>query len=254
MLVSTSCDAFNPAFVEFAGNLVGSDALGAIGPDSAGHVAVIFRNDTIFDEALMQALVADGLSPAIFEDPELRPRVRVRVRITYVNNQQLDLEFNDGSTTVLDPDVDPTTFPDLTRAGKTNFVAQCDVARVELMGLPSIFVPIQFSTIRIDPGDENTPPFRVRVTTAPPQFEQLRPDLVDAQGNTTLQRNLDIRDVPGPANQPNCGSVVTIVLSGTLRLPFVVSEFGVEEPGVLNTDINAFEVSPGRYRLIVAVR
>lgn len=247
------CDAFNPAFIDTFATLTPLNP-DPIGPSSRGHVVVAFRNDTFFDEQLLQQLVASGLDNALLEDADLRPRVRVRLRITFSNGEQLDTEFNDGSATIIDPRVDAATFPELTRTVQTNLVVQCDVARVELLTLPSIFVPVFFETIQIDPGDENTAPFRVLVDRTNPRFELLEIDDVDAQGTTILQRNLDIRDVPGPAVGPNCGSVVTITLSGTLRTPFVVNAQGIEVPGALVTEANANASSPGRFRLAVGIR
>ena len=249
-LVVPGCDAFNPAFLD----VLGTDVVSPVGPDSSGHVVVAFRNDTVFDERLLQALVNQGLDPELLLTPELRPRIRLRVLVTFINDQQLDIEFNDGSSTIITPLVDSANFPDLTRPEKTNFVGQCDVARVNIVGLPSIFVPIPFSTIRIDPGDENTPPFRVRVTTQEPEFVALEADQVDELGNSILLRNIGIRELPGPAIGPNCGSVISIVVSGTLRVPFVVNEFGEEVPGSLNTDINALEAAPGRFQIDVGVQ
>ena len=247
------CDAFNPAFVDtFAA--ITPLAPDPIGPNSRGHVVVAFRNDTFFDEQLLQQLVANGLDEELLNDPDARPRVRVRLRITFSNGEQLDTEFNDGSATIIDPRVDASTFPELTRTEQTNLVVQCDVSRVELIVLPSIFVPVFFESIRIDPGDENTAPFRVLLDTTNPRFELLQIDDVDAQGTTILQRNLDIRDVPGPAIGPNCGSVVTITLSGTLRTPFVVNAQGVEVPGALITEANAIASNPGRFRLAVGIQ
>ena len=243
-----SCgDALNPAFLSVVGGVPG-------GPSSRGHVAVAFRNDTFFDERIQQQLLDAGLEPALLEGFALRPRVRMNLLITFGNGEQLAVEFNDGSATVVDPAVDVTTIPELTRTEQDNLIVQCDVLRVELVGLPSVFVPVFFETTRIDPGDENTPPFRVRVNVTPPQFVLLRPDDVDQQGNTTLQRNIGIRDLPAPAVQPNCGSVVTIILSGTLTAPFEENAFGALVPGFLTTDITAFAQFPGRFQVTVGIR
>ncbi len=247
------CDAFNPAFIDFVGTRDGIDVQPQ-GPPSPGHVVIAFRNDTVFDEALLQSLINAGLDTALTEVEDLRPRVRIQLLITFVNGEQLQIEFNDGSSTIVHPTVDVLNFPDLTRPEQDNIVVQCDVARVELLTLPAVFAPVFFETIRIDPGDENTAPFRVEVNTADPQFVVLRQDDTDQFGNTQLLRNIDIRDRPAPAIGPNCGSVVTITLSGTLRSSFEINEFGLLVPGVLNTDFRAISAYPGRFGITVGIR
>lgn len=248
MVFAAGCDALNPSFVDF----LGPDLLAPIGPDSRGHVAVVFRNDMVFDEALLQDLVNNGLDPALLDQPGLRPRVRLRLRITFINSETLDMEFSDGS-----PIVDPRVgaLPELTRVVRTNFVAQCDVARVELITLPEVFVPSFFRTLRVIRDVFNTEIGRELISNEPPRFQLLEIDDVDAQGNTLLRRNFDIRDVPPPAVGPNCGSVVAITLSGTLRLPLVaLQQNGNLVPGVLDTDDLSLASSPGRFQLTVGIR
>ncbi len=243
--------ALNPAFVDVIGPGIAGQPTG---PTSPGHVVVAFRNDTVFDEQLLAFLVQDGLDPTLLDDAELRPRVAVRVRITFPDNETLDVEFVDGSSTIVSAEVDISQFPDLVRNQQDNLVVQCDVVRVELVELPRVFVPSVFETLTVDPGDENSAPFTRLVNRVQPQFEQLERDDVDQNGNTLLQRNLDIRDVPGPAIGPNCGSVVTIVLSGTMRLPFEVNAQNQLVPGVFDFDIEGRATSPGRYQLNVGIR
>lgn len=248
------CDALNPAFIDFVGTNFDGITVQPQGPTSPGHVVIAFRNDTVFDEALLQSLINAGLDPALTELENLRPRIRILVRITFVNGEQLQLEFNDGSSTIVHPAVNVLNFPDLTRTERNNVVVQCDVARVELITLPSVFVPIFFETLRIDPGDENTAPFRVQLNTAPPQFVALREDDTDQFGNTLILRNIDIRDRPAPAVGPNCGSVVTITIAGTLRAPFEINEFGLLVPGVLTTNFRGIAAHPGRFSINIGIR
>jgi hypothetical protein len=257
LLASVGCNsdvarsALNPAVVD----LLGEGIAGApIGPPSSGHVVVAFRNDTVFDEQLLRFMVNEGLDPALLDGPDVRPRVAVRVRITFRNDETLDVEFIDGSSTIIDSTVDVANFPDLTRGEQDNLVVQCDVARVEMLALPRVFVPVAFEDLAIDPGDANAAPFTRLVNRVAPQFELLQIDDVDNDGNTILQQNLDIRDVPGPAIAPNCGSVVTITLSGILRLPFAVNATNALVPAVFDTEVNQRATIPGRYRITVAIR
>ncbi len=261
-----ACDAFNPAFIDFVGSNFDAISVQPRGPDSAGHVVIAFRNDTVFDERMLAHLEGRCLEiqettpaqvdqcQARFQGEALRPRIRILLQITFVNGEQLFVEFSDGSSTVIDPIESAEDFPDLIRGQQDNIVVQCDVRRVELVGLPSVFVPIFFETTRVETGDLNTAPFRIQVDRVPPQFVVLRVDDVDARGNTVVLRNFGVRDLPPPAIEPNCGSVVTITLSGTLRVPFEINETGLEAPGALDTDAAAVAASPGRFRTIVGIR
>lgn len=245
-----SCDALNPAFLDVLPSTIAEPQ----GPDSAGHVVVALRNDAIFDDLILQYLVERGIDPELLEDPALRPLVRMLVLITFANGNTTLVQFLDGSAEVVDPLAGDFTIQELDRTQRDNIVVQCDVARVELVDLPEVFVPVFFETTRIDPGDENTPPFRVRVNVVPPQYERLELDSIDQFGTTTVQRNIDIRDAPAPAIGPNCGSVVTILLSGTLGVPFEFNGAGEDAPGVLNTNQTAFDASPGRFKVQVGIR
>jgi len=246
-----SCgNTLNPAFLD----VLGPGIAQPVGPGSSGHVVVALRNDTVFDERVLQRLVDEGLDPALLDDPTIRPRVRMQFRITFGNGDVTQIQFDDGSAQIVDPMASSAVLTDLDRTELNNFVVQCDVARVELVTLPEVFVPIFFETTRIDPDDENTPPFRVRVQIDPPQFVRLQRDDVDQFGTIINLRNLDIRDTPAPADSPNCGSVVTITLSGTLTLPFEVNAFGQDVPGVLDTDTVRLNAFPGRFRVNVGIR
>ncbi len=242
--------ALNPGFVDVVGPGIAGQPTG---PTSPGHVVVAFRNDTVFDEQLLNFLVQEGLDPILLDDPEARPRVAVRVRLSFPNDEELEVEFVDGSSTIVSPEVDITQFPDLTRNEQDNLVVQCDVVQVELVELPRIFVPSPLEILELDENEFGRA-FPVLVDTIPPQFELLERDEVDQNGNTTLQRNFDIRDVPGPAIGPNCGSVVTIVLSGTLRLPFRVNADNELVPAYFDTEMREIATVPGRYQLIVGIR
>ncbi len=248
------CDALNPAFVDFVSSTFDEVNISPQGPDSAGHVIIALRNDTVFDEALLDYLVASGLDEALVTGDNVRPLIRMLVTITFLNDEQIQIEFNDGSPTILDPGVAPMSIPDLNREQKNNIVFQCNVARVELASLPSVLVPVSFETTRINPGTDTTPSFRERVMVAPPQFDLLTIDQTDQFGNTVLLQNIDVRDQPAPAISPLCGAVVTIRLSGVLSVPFEVNEFGLLLPGTLDTDGLAQAASPGRFEINVGIR
>ncbi len=243
-------DALNPAFVDFLGPaVIGSPS----GPTSSGHVVIAFRNDTRFDEQLLTYLVEQGLDPTILEDPDLRPRVRMVVQITFVNDETLIVEFNDGSATVIDPAFDASTVPELLETQQDNLVVQCDVSRVNLVGLPSVFLPTFVTTTTFD-NAQFVVLTRRDLTIADPRFVQLQVDQVDDLGNPVILRNVGVRNQPAPAVGPNCGSVVTLVMSGTLKINFSPNGAGALVPGFLDTDIDSQEESPGRYQITVGIR
>jgi len=250
-ILSACGDALNPAFLD----ILGPGIVAPRGPGSAGHVVVALRNDTIFDDRILQHLISAGLDEEIVTASGVRPRMRMTFLITFVNGNTMQVQFDDGSSDIVHPLASQATQADLARPEQNNVVVQCDVARVDLIRESiQVFVPDFFETTRIDPGDENTPPFRVRVTVDPPQFEVLQIDDVDEFGTITTLRNIDIRDAPAPAIGPNCGSVVTILVSGTLSLPFEISSGGNDVPGVLNTNGVALAASPGRFQINVGIR
>ena len=69
----------------------------------------------------------------------------------------------------------------------------------------------------------------------------------------TLLNNIGTRDVPSPVTNPICGSVVSIVIEGTLSVPFLGAA-GTGAPSVDNGDPNEVASIGGRYRFQVAVQ
>jgi len=46
-------------------------------------------------------------------------------------------------------------------------------------------------------------------------------DETDADGNTTLQHNIGVRDIVAPITNVTCGSVIGLTITGTLSVPFL---------------------------------
>ena len=228
------CSSFlNPAFVRMvAGDSPDTSVLGPITLANApGHVPIMFVNNTRFDQNLLDYLESIGIDTS---DPELRPRVRVRVTIQYVSGASNTIEFLDGSDIIQGP---------VQTAAGTH-------ASVE------VFVPVFLKIIQLVEISEREDVFvgRDLERTIPPQFTVLRSDDVDANNNVTLQRNFDVRDVPVQVTNVQCGSVVGFILSGTLRVPFVEDELGQVVPGWEDTDFSSEASSPGRFEFQTAVR
>ncbi len=257
----TGCASlFNPSFLSLVttptpdNNGIVNDVTLSNAP---GHVPVFLINNTRFDSALVDYMDSIGIDTS---DPDLRPRVRVRTTLNYVNDNSNTIEFLDGSDivqgTVLTDDgiqENPLVPRQLTENTLTSVVAVCNVANVQPDASIEVFVPVFLKVI----GFESTNIlFNVRTLneTIPPQFTILQGDEVDNNFNVTLQRNFDIRDVPVPASNVQCGSVVAFILTGTLRVPFVVDELGQTAPGYLDGDNAAQASNPGRFEFQTAVR
>jgi hypothetical protein len=139
-----------------------------------------------------------------------------------------------------------------------NTVVLCDVASVVLDpgSQVEVFIPVELTGFELvettnDTGGADTE-FQPRTRTAP-QFQPLRVDDVDDDGNVTLLRNIDTRDVPTPVGNPICGSVVAIVVSGTLSVPFLDAA-GVSGPSFDQNDQATIAGIGGRFRFQVAIK
>ncbi|GJM25233.1 MAG: hypothetical protein DHS20C16_16480 [Phycisphaerae bacterium] len=251
---------FNPSFLSLVTTPT-PDATGIVNDvtlaNAPGHVPVFLINNTRFDSPLIDYMESLGIDTS---DPDLRPRVRVRTTINYVNGNSNTIEFLDGSdivqgTVLTDEGLqeNPLIPRQLTDNTLTSIVGVCNIATVQPDASIEVFVPVFLKVI----GFESTNIlFNVRSLneTIPPRFTILQRDDVDANFNVTLQRNFDIRDVPVPASGVQCGSVVAFILSGTLRVPFVVDELGQTAPGYLDFDDAAQASNPGRFEFQTTVR
>jgi hypothetical protein len=247
------CTAFNPAFV----NLLepgGSTSFATL-PNAPGHVVIAIVNNTEVDEQLATYL-GRQLNLSVLEISKLRPRVRIRVLITYVDGTSQTVEFIDGSPKLVDPAFNAQAFPDLNQNDLNNVVVLCDVASVQILpGGIEVFIPVPlavYSLVQVQaPGGE---PFVQYLATAtlPPIFRKLQVDEVDGDGNVIAQRNIGVRDSPGPIPNVLCGSVVGITIDGVLAVPFFSQES--DAPSYFIQDITSLSRIGGRYEVTVRVR
>ena len=262
-----SCSSvFNPSFLALV-STPSPDVTGAVPsitiPNSPGHVPIVFVNNTRFDDNLLNFLSGIGVDTT---QPNLRPRIRIRTAISYVNGGTNTVEFIDGSDIVQGSantadgvQQNPLLPTDLTENDLTNIVAICDVSRVapgieadNMTVTVEVFVPVFLKTIRVVEQDLIVQ--RELDMIAPPQFTVLEGDEVDGNQNITLLQNFDIRDIPVAATNLQCGSVVGFSISGTLQVPFVIDELGQNVPGFLDTDTLQQAASPGRFEFRTTVR
>ena len=247
------CDALNPAFVSVF------DTTGTSGreslPSTPGHVVVAFSNQTDVDEQLLDYLLPKlNLSDA--EAQALVPRIRMRVRITYSDQSFEVVEFQSGSTTMVDPEFAAVSAPDLDETDFTNFVAVCDVASVQQEPGTNIevFIPVELTGFELvettGTGGEVVTEFEPRSTIIP-QFRALGVDEVDEDGDTVLQRNIGVRYVLSPVPNVICGSVVVITVQGTLAVPFDITP---DEPSFDQDDEVTVAQIGGRYKIIVILQ
>lgn len=265
-LLAFGCaDVFSPSFV----NLIDPDGSANIptfdtGP---GHVVVALVNNTRVDERLLNWLESTGrlnVTPA--ERAELRPRVRIRARITFardqndpddlagVNQRAQVVEFVDGSRNLVDATLADTSAGDLNQDNLDNVVVLCQVESVVLEPGADIevFIPVEVGTFQqtnVIDINGNPDTITTRIATTPPGFRVL------AQDDAMIQRNIDPRDLPSPVISPLCGSVIAIVIEGTLSVPFLdgVPEAG-GRPSFLDTDIQTQARIGGEYEFRVSIQ
>ncbi len=249
------CSAFNPSFVSLF-DPTGTSSAGTV-PNAPGHVVVAVSNQTVLDDRLRNYLLPQlNLSEA--EAQALRPRIRMRVRITYIDGSFLTIEFIDGSPNLIDPDFDAQAFADLNQNDLNNSVALCDVASVQLEPGTSVevFLPVEILEFQLvetsGPGGEINTTFELR-SSIQPQFWPLEVDQVDEDNNVTLQQNIGARDVPSPTPNVICGSIVVFTVSGTLTVPFL-DEVRPNDPSYDLDDAATEATIGGRYEFIVTVQ
>lgn len=258
-MLAASCSAVNPAFVDVlvpdGGNIAPID-------NAPGHVVIQFVNNAEVNDRLLgflESAEGGGLILTPDERRELRPRVRIRYLVTFVDGSQTEFEFVDGSQALVSPIFDADSEPDLNQNDLDNVVVLCDVQRVELSpgSAIEVFVPSPIEQYEIVEVENDS---GVIVGTTPvlrevflPQFAPLQVDEIDDDGNVLVRRNIGIRDVPAPVDNLLCGSVVTIVLEGELSVPFLDSE-GINRPSFDQDDESAVGSIGGRYEFIIGVQ
>ncbi len=249
-----SCEALNPSFVALfpSSNQAALQTL----PNPPGHVVVGLSNQAELDERLIAYLRT--LIPGLTDDQasQLRPRIRMRVRITYIDGTFLTVEFIDGSR-VVDPAFASQAVPDLNQNDLNNAVVLCDVASVEVEPGSSVeaFIPVEILQFQLvettTPGGAVDPEFEQR-GALPPQFIPLEVDTVDEDGNVVLQQNIGVRDVPSPVPGVICGSIVVFTISGVLTVPFL-EEASTKPSFDIDDEVTEAGIG-GRYEFIVTVQ
>jgi len=220
-----SCDSLNPAFV----GVLDPDGTGmfATMDNARGHVVIAFVNNTQVDERLVAFMEADGslnLTPA--EKQALKPRMRLRVQVTFTDGSAQTIEFIDGSRNLVDRSFDAEALPDLNQNDLSNAVVVCDVASVLIEPGTDIevFIPVpleQYGQEEVFDAEGNPVTRYTLRGEESPRFRRLEIDEADEDGNVTVQHNIGRRDAPSPAMNPLCGSVVAIVVDGVLAVPFL---------------------------------
>lgn len=248
------CTAFNPAFV----NLLGGDLAASLAtiPNPPGHVVVAFINNAEIAESLVSE-VKETLDLSAEELANLHPRVRLRMRITFVDGTFQTVEMISGSRDFVEGSFNAEAEPDLNQNDLTNVVVQCDVAQVGLEPGSNIevFIPVRqqgFQLVEVDNTDSGATAteFQPRLGLLP-QFRALAVDDVDADGNIVLRRNVNVRDQLTSTFNVVCGSVVAINMDGVLSVPFQINA-GV--PSFDQDDIETVASIGGRFEFRVTVR
>ena len=249
------CSAFNPAFLNVF-DATGAGQLQTI-DNAGGHVVIQVVNNASVDEELISFV--RSLDPLADESRfvNLHPRVRMRLRTTFVDGTFQTTEFITGSPDFVDPAFDATSTPDLNQNDFDNAVVLCDVASVQIEpgSAIEVFIPVNITEFeRVETsgtGGQITLPPVARQQT-PPGFRALQVDLRDADGNVTLAQNIDVRDVPAPITGVTCGTVVTLTINGTLAVPFLRTVSS--EPSFLRGDTSTIAQIGGSFEFRVAAQ
>lgn len=256
VLLLAGCNAFNPAFLDLVNGNNGTSF--ATLPNAPGHVVITLVNRTTIDEQLLNYLS----SRVDMSEDELRaqtPRIRMRLRVTYIDGSFQTIEFVTGSQSLIDPQFDATAFPDLNQNDLSNVVVLCDVANVtvEPGTTVEVFIPVALQQWELvetnNPNGGVDQEFQPR-DQIPPQFRVLLVDEVDGDGNVTLRQNIGIRDVPSPIPNVVCGSVVALTVDGVLSVPFLATSPRPDEPSFDINDEQTIGGIGGRYEFIATVR
>jgi hypothetical protein len=251
----SGCGVFSSSFSSLLDG--GTGAIATI-ENAPGHLVIAFVNSAEVDELLLSYLEsADGGSLVLteVERRQLRPRVRLRATVTFADGTPLAVEFASGSTKLVEPRFAATAQTELNQSDVTNSVVACDVNRVEVqVNTVEVFVPAEWRTFTFVDPTETMPGFLQEAGRDGPEFVPLQVDDVDATTLTaTVQRNISIRDLPSPVDNPTCGAVVTIQLSGVMSVPFIASPDGVV-PGFDVIDTNRAASLGGRFEFQVAIQ
>ncbi len=246
---------FSPGFQ----TLVGGTTSGATIDSAPGHVVITFVNNAEVDEQLLAYLEGNGdLMLDEAEKRALRPRVRFRVRVTFADESEVDFEFVGGSVNLIDQRFDAQSYPDLNQNDMKTAVVVCDVTAVEVAPETAIevFIPVALIAYAWEPltdiqGDVTRGTW-VFAGAQLPTFWPLATDLVDNDFNTLQVRNIGIRDAPAPVEEARCGSVIAIVMDGTLTAPFLLE--ATNDPSYDEEDQDTIARIGGRYEFTVTVQ
>lgn len=253
-VAGSGCSAFSPAFLGVI-DPTGANGLSTL-PPAPGFVIVTFANNATVDEQLINYLVSEDLGagrPGILlsdiERRSLRPRLRFRLLVTFLDGTDQIIEFVSGSR-IVDPRFAAQSAPDLDQLDLTNTVLLCDVARVEFLDTVPIevFMPVEIQQWRFLPAtDTREDSFRLEGRIAP-VFRTLTVDTQDQTGN------IGVRDVPASLDNPRCGALVTVVVEGVLRAPFLNIPEAEGNPSFDLADTDTAGRIGGRYVFTISVQ
>ena len=256
-LCLVGCGSLNPAFVTLL-DPTGETGLSTLS-NPPGHVVIKLINNAEVDERLLSFLESAEGGNLMLTDAQkqaLRPRLRLSVRATFADGDTANIEFETGTRGL----VDQAYLAEAIRAMRTtdldNYVLRCDLRSIEIEPGADIevYMPVEVTGYEMiettnQAGAVIGVTFEARERT-PPGFIPLRVDELDEDGNVRLWRNIEIRDVPSPANNPRCGSVIAIVVNGVLSVPF----FDGSTPSYDRDDEQTEALIGGRFEFRVSIQ
>lgn len=257
-MAGLSCNAFNPAFLDTLDGS-GQGRFSTIN-NAPGHVVIAFVNNATVNERIISYLESPDGGNLVLTDAEkrgLRPVLRLRVRVTYVDQSEQVLEFLSGSRELVSPDLADLVQQDLADPDFTNGVAICDVQSVEVLDADNagieVFVPVPVTEFEFVQPQDFAPSFFNQTDQVPPAFRPLQTDFL-ADDGTIVRANIGTRNIPAPVQDPRCGSVIAIVAEGELDVPFLNEPEAEGRPSYDAGRPNQQASIGGRYEFIVSVQ
>ena len=251
ILLLPGCGVFSSSFLSLLDPA--GTGVGATIDQPPGFVVITFANNAEIDEQLLNFLESSAGGGLVLTDAEklaLRPRIRLTVRITFTDGSTHDVEFISGSTDFVEPRFAAQSAPDLNQPDLETIVVVCEVQSVALRpGSPiEVFIPVELTQLGLLAvtggfGGDVTGVFLDQGFITP-RFRALQADSPGPDG-VELRQNIGVEDLPGPIQNPLCGSVIGITLDGTLAVPFhpsrTVPSFDQDDPIQVGTIGGRFE-------------
>lgn len=242
------CGAFNPSFLALL-DVNGTGQFASI-ENAPGHNVIAFVNNVTINEQLLSFLESDLGGGLTFTDEQrrnLRPVIRFRILVNYVDGTQQEIQFQLGSKELVQPEFAGQAAQDLSEPNLDNAVVLCDVLSIDFAQTNPIevYVPVGVQEWELIQATDTTPASLNFVMQVNPQFRTL------VQDTPALRSNFSAREAPFFVPNPQCGAVIAFIAEGELSVPFSGER---PQPSYRDTDVEAQAGIGGRYSFEIAIR